>query len=122
MKQHLNNKGVTLIELIVSFALVAVAIIYFYQTLYTVKKLYSESQKETKEFVDVNYAYRIIDELNNTFGNENISCDNIINDYKQKDNNFLVYDCEKIETNTLFKEIKFKISGKDYSMYFYNES
>lgn len=121
MKQHLNNKGVTLVELIVSFALVATAIIYFYQTLYTVKKLYSQSQKETNEFVDVNYAYRIIDELNNTFGNENISCD-IINDYKQKDNNFLVYDCEKIETNTLFKEIKFKISGKDYSMYFYNES
>ena len=49
MKQNLNNKGVTLIELIVSFALVSVAIIYFYQTLYTVKKLYSESQKETKE-------------------------------------------------------------------------
>lgn len=122
MKQHLNNKGVTLVELIVSFALVATAIIYFYQTLYTVKKLYSQSQKETKEFVNVNYAYRIIDELNNTSDdNENTLCD-IINKYKQKDNNFLVYDCEKIETNTLFKEIKFKISGKDYSMYFYNES
>ena len=43
--KKLNNKGVTLIELIVSFMLVAVAIIYFYQTLYTDKKLYTESQK-----------------------------------------------------------------------------
>lgn len=59
--KKLNNKGVTLIELIVSFMLVAVAIIYFYQTLYTVKKLYTESQKETNEFVKFNYAFRIAD-------------------------------------------------------------
>ena len=32
----LNNKGVTLVELIVSFAIVGVAIIYFFQTLSTV--------------------------------------------------------------------------------------
>lgn len=119
MKQHLNNKGVTLVELIVSFALVATAIIYFYQTLYTVKKLYSQSQKETNEFVDVNYAYRIIDELNNTFGNENTLCGKI-NDYKLKDNNFLVEDeCIEDREND-FKKINFKISGKEYSMYFYN--
>ena len=66
MKQHLNNKGVTLVELIVSFALVATAIIYFYQTLYTVKKLYSQSQKETNEFVDVNYVYRLTDAVSYT--------------------------------------------------------
>ena len=59
--KKLNDKGVTLIELIVSFMLVAVAIIYFYQTLYTVKKLYTESQKETNEFVKFNYAFRIAD-------------------------------------------------------------
>ncbi len=59
--KKLNNRGVTLIELIVSFMLVAVAIIYFYQTLYTVKKLYTESQKETNEFVKFNYAFRIAD-------------------------------------------------------------
>ncbi len=122
MKQNLNNKGVTLIELIVSFALVSVAIIYFYQTLYTVKKLYSESQKETKEFVNVNYAYRIIDELNNTSDdNENTLCGKI-NDYKSKDNNFLVEDGCREDIENGFKKIKFKISGKDYSMYFYNES
>lgn len=120
MKQHLNNKGVTLVELIVSFALVATAIIYFYQTLYTVKKLYSQSQKETKEFVNVNYAYRIIDELNNTSDdNENTLCDKI-NDYKSKDNNFLVEDGCREDIENGFKKINFKISDKEYSMYFYN--
>lgn len=59
--KKLNNKGVTLVELIVSFALVSVAIIYFYQTLFTVKKLYTKSQKETQAFVDKTYALRILD-------------------------------------------------------------
>lgn len=59
--KKINNKGITLVELIVSFALVGVAIIYFFQTLYTVKKIYATSRDETQEFVDKNYALRILD-------------------------------------------------------------
>lgn len=120
MVRKLSNKGITLIELIVSFTLVAIAIIYFYQTLYTVKKLYSESQNETKEFVDVSYAYRIIDELNKNDNNLNSNnlCDKI-KKYKEKDNNFLVEnDCDESFQDG-FKIITFKINKKDYSMYFY---
>ena len=36
--RKINNKGVSLIELIVSFAIVGVAIIYFFQTLYIPQK------------------------------------------------------------------------------------
>lgn len=125
MKQHLNNKGVTLIELIVSFALVAVAIIYFYQTLYTVKKLYGESQKDTNNFVDVNYAYRIIDELHNKCVEEKcVDLCSSIEDYEEKDANFLAEvttSCENNE-NQLFSKINFNINNKPYSMYFYNEN
>ncbi len=59
--KKLNNKGVTLIELIVSFMLVSVAIIYFFQTLYTVKDVYSTARRETNEFVIKDYALRIVD-------------------------------------------------------------
>lgn len=121
MVRKLSNKGITLIELIVSFTLVAIAIIYFYQTLYTVKKLYSESQNETKEFVDVNYAYRIIDELNKNNLTSNDLCGKI-KKYKEKDNNFLVEnDCDESSQGE-FKRITFKLNNKDYSMYFYNNA
>lgn len=59
--KKINNKGLTLIELIISFALVAVAIIYFYQTLFTVKKLYTNAQNGTQAFVDKDYALRLVD-------------------------------------------------------------
>lgn len=59
--RKLNNKGVTLVELIVSFALVAVAVVYFFQTLYTVKSLYSKSTTETSEFVIKDYGLRLAD-------------------------------------------------------------
>lgn len=60
-KNRLNNKGITLIELIVSFAIVGVAIIYFFQTLYTVKKLYTTSREETQKYVDESYTFKVID-------------------------------------------------------------
>ncbi len=59
--KKLNNKGVTLLELIVSFAIVAVAILYFYQTLTTVKTLYVTATNETKEFVIEDYGLRLAD-------------------------------------------------------------
>lgn len=70
--KKINNKGLTLIELIISFALVAVAIIYFYQTLFTVKKLYTNAQKGTQAFVDKDYALRLADAyIENHVGNVN---------------------------------------------------
>lgn len=59
--KRINNKGVTLVELVVSFALVGVAIIYFFQTLYTVKKVYTTVRKKTNNFIDRDYAYRVFD-------------------------------------------------------------
>ena len=56
----LNNKGVTLVELIVSFAIVGVAIIYFFQTLSTVKKIYSDARNETNFYVKKDYDFRLI--------------------------------------------------------------
>lgn len=57
--KKLNNKGVTLVELIVSFALVGVAIIYFFQTLYTVKKVYADARFETNNYIRKDYTLRI---------------------------------------------------------------
>lgn len=57
----LNSKGITLVELIVSFAIVSVAIIYFFQTLTTVNKLYKISREETNMFVKKTYALKLID-------------------------------------------------------------
>lgn len=59
--KKVNNKGITLIELIVSFALIGVSIIYFSQTLYTVKKVYATARDETNEFVAKDYALRLLD-------------------------------------------------------------
>ena len=109
----LNQKGVTLVELIVSFALVAVAIVYFYQTLYTVKNLYSKAQRETNEYVDVNYAYRIIDALYTKYGDR--VCDNI-NTYNIVDDNT----CSNSTDEDVFTKITFKIHDEDYVLYRYN--
>lgn len=73
--KKINNKGVTLVELIVSFALVGVAIIYFFQTLYTVKKVYATARTETNEYINKDYAYRILDayfDNNSLFATESI--------------------------------------------------
>lgn len=71
--KKLNNKGITLVELIVSFALVSVSVIYFYQTVYTVRSLYSESQSDTQHYVKVNYALRLANELFTTGCEPNLS-------------------------------------------------
>lgn len=55
----LNNKGITLVELIVSFALVSVAVIYFYQTLVVVRKIYKTATVETQEFIDKSYDLKL---------------------------------------------------------------
>ncbi len=88
----LNKKGVTLVELIVSFALVAVAVAYFFQTLYTVKKIYSKATKQSQEFVDKTYALRIADAYIDKNGCSNIST--ICNTYFNK----TYFDCNSKET------------------------
>lgn len=59
--KKLNKKGVTLIELIVSFAIVSVAMIYFYQTIVDLHRMYKNSNKATDEFVNKDYALRVLD-------------------------------------------------------------
>lgn len=59
--KKLNKKGVTLIELIVSFAIVSVAMIYFYQTIVDLHRMYRNSNKATDEFVNKDYALRVLD-------------------------------------------------------------
>lgn len=58
---RLNNKGMSLIELIVSFAIVTVAVVYFSQTITTVSNVYKKSQEQTDKYVDKNYTLRIMD-------------------------------------------------------------
>ena len=57
--KKLNNKGMTLVELIVSFMIVSVAMLYFFQTLRTVQKIYKKSFDKTTEYIDWDYALRI---------------------------------------------------------------
>lgn len=109
--KKLNNKGITLVELIVSFALVSVSVIYFYQTVYTVRSLYSESQKDTQHYVKANYALRLADEYYTTGCKEKTN-------YKK--NVFL----NAIDPGTLgagkeenFCYVTFKVDGKQYKLY-----
>lgn len=74
--KKLNRKGVTLVELIVSFAIVGVAIIYFFQTLTTVNKLYYTARKETNEFIEKSYVLRIADEYISNYINRHCNDDN----------------------------------------------
>ncbi len=67
--KKLNKKGVTLIELIVSFAIVSVAMIYFYQTIVDLHRMYKNSNKATDEFVNKDYALRVLDAWATKSGN-----------------------------------------------------
>lgn len=116
--KKVNNKGITLIELIVSFALIGVSIIYFSQTLYTVKKVYATARDETNEFIAKDYALRLLDkyidkngttDLTYNFCNKIVSCGNIsvssvngINSYQIND---IIYENGKTTSVTLYKYI-----------------
>lgn len=108
----LNDKGVTLVELIVSFMLVAVAIIYFYQTLYTVKKLYTESQKETNEFVKFNYAFRIADAYIKQKGFDE--------EKKEEIEDLIGYDADITKISD--EQYTITIDGKAQELWIYNQS
>lgn len=110
----LNNKGVTLVELIVSFAIVGVAIVYFFQTLTTVNKLYYKAREETNKFVDKDYALRIADAWADTKDISNIGKEEDIAGYTFKveahpDNVYEIQITKVGETEviaTLYKYIK----------------
>lgn len=68
--KKLNKKGVTLIELIVSFAIVSIAMIYFYQTIVDLHRMYKNSNKATDEFVNKDYALRVLDAWATKPGND----------------------------------------------------
>lgn len=66
--KKLNNKGMSLIELIISFSLVCVAIIYFFETLFITNKIFRTTKEDTKRYVDVAYIFNIIDYYVHTTG------------------------------------------------------
>lgn len=100
--KKLNNKGMTLIELIVSFVLVSVAVIYFYQTLTTVYKLYNDTRKETREYVDWNYAFRVANEM----ANQSVctSAEKKISGSEDEDTNY--FTCKKASNYYVIKYTK----------------
>ena len=59
--KKLNNKGMSLIELIISFSLVCVAIVYFFETLFITNKIFRTTKSDTKNYVDVAYVFNILD-------------------------------------------------------------
>ena len=59
--KKLNNKGMSLIELIISFSLVCVAVIYFFETLFITNKIFRTTKEDTKKYVDKAYIFNIID-------------------------------------------------------------
>jgi len=107
--KKLNNKGITLIELIVSFAIVGVAIIYFFQTLYTVKKVYNTARNETNDYVAVNYAFRIFDAaLDNGMD---------LDDFERQ----FKIDVEQIDVRSNLKHYKLTINGREKDFYKYDK-
>lgn len=108
----LNNKGLTLAELIVSFMLVSVAIVYFFQTLITVNKLYQTAREETNEFIEKDYALRIADAWVDKNGCSNGITHNVAG-YKYSytcDDQMMILKIEKEDESyviaTLYKYIK----------------
>ena len=79
--KKLNKKGVTLIELIVSFAIVSVALIYFYQTIVDLHRMYKNSNKATDEFVNKDYALRVLDAYIKKNGVTNLGTSSVCSNY-----------------------------------------
>lgn len=120
--KKINNKGITLVELIVSFAIVGVAIIYFFQTLYTVKTIYQTAQNQTNIFVAKDYGLRIIDEYLNDNSDNRASIDSENNYFR------VYYDGDPQLHDTVSKNDSNPCGNKEsvivpyYSYYNYNIS
>ena len=123
--EKLNNKGMTLTELIVSFALVSVAVIYFYQTVSTVSELYYTAKNDTQEFADRTYVEKLISTKYEIIGKAGDAAKTELNVFCQKvyNNNCTV---ASVKTNGLFDKITYKLNrnGKNstYIIYKYNKN
>lgn len=117
--KKLNKKGVTLIELIVSFAIVSVALIYFYQTIVDLHRMYKNSNKATDEFVNKDYALRVLDAYIKKNGVTSLSTCNVCSDY------LLGYcDTAKVTNDGVFSKVELKDSHSTIlaTSYYYTES
>ena len=121
-----NNKGVTLVELIVSFALVSIAVIYFYNTLNAVYKIYKESRKNINHYVDVEYKFKNIDySYNMAVNSENdtlfIDTYNISIWYEIPSLNYFSDGVSTLNSiNKKFDRLYFKYDGIDYNYINFN--
>ena len=123
--KKLNNKGVTLVELIVSFALVGVAIIYFFQTLYTVKKVYADARNETNNYINRDYTLRILstylDEQgalpNDICSMYNLKCKKAIFDTYYYNGEKSVGDAQK-KDNSYGKYYRIEITDENNNIYY----
>ena len=116
--RKLNNKGLTLVELIVSFALVSVAMLYFYQTVSTVSKLYKKAKDEENNFAESTYTLRL---LNSYCKKNKLDCDS-----EEKINTFLTKIDSKLNINNVenflinginYNKITMNYNNKDYILY-----
>lgn len=112
--KKLNNKGMTLVELIVSFLIVSVAMLYFFQTLRTVQEIYRKANDKTQNFVDKDYALRVLDAYITSRGDSNLN--DVCSNYS--------LECEIIEKNTINVNINSYTIKKDgnpwVTLYRYN--
>ncbi len=106
--KKLNNKGITLAELIVSFAIVSVAVIYMYQTLLTINKMYSKAKTDITEFSKATFALRMADKLIAT--NKTSYTD------KDKEWSFKI---SQSKVQGKYKYYEVEIDGKIYKLYKY---
>lgn len=114
-QKKLNNKGITLVELIVSFVIVAVAVIYFYQMLTSVTKMYANAREDINHSAKVNYAFRLLDEAYSQDKLEE-TCSGVLSD---------VVNCDgTVYSKGKFDIIKFSVEKdekeKKYSLYKYS--
>lgn len=100
-----NNKGMTLVELIVSFILVSVAMLYFFQTLRTVQKVYKKSVDQTNEYVNFDYAFRIIEAAHNENNMTGEIASKVGADVKKVNSGIADVDCYEVTINGVKKKL-----------------
>lgn len=115
--KKMNNKGVTLVELIVSFAIVGVAVVYFYQTVNTVSKLYKTSKDDTNDYANATYVLRLVDakldDLKKTYKSSSGKNINLTSDAKNNLSDF----CTKIGASCSVSGPSTDVSDPKYHKY-----
>ena len=113
--KKLNNKGMSLIELIISFSLVCVAIIYFFETLFITNKILRTTREDTNNYVDVAYAFNIIEYniKNNITSSDDVASkgtdiNNILEELASNDSEFKFKSVADPINKAKFKDVTFK--------------